>query len=51
MGEWCMNHPWMTLVIALSSINSIDSIIKYLTGWHRTDMEVELAVLKELKEE
>ena len=50
MFNWCMAHPWMTFFISLSAIDSIASIIKYITGWHRTDKEMELAILKESKE-
>lgn len=50
MLNWCMAHPWMTFFIVLSVIESITAIIKYTTGWHRTDKEIELAILKENKE-
>lgn len=45
-----MTHPWMTFFIALAAIEAISSIIKYVTGWHKTDKEVELAILKVNKE-
>jgi len=47
MSSWCMAHPWMTLLIVLLIIASIQSIVKYVTGWHMTDKEAELAILKE----
>jgi hypothetical protein len=47
MSKWCMEHPWMTFFIFLMMIESTQAIIKYLTGWHKTDKEVELEILKE----
>lgn len=47
MFKWCMEHPWMTFFIVITLIESIQRIIKYLTGWHLTDKEVELKMLKE----
>lgn len=42
MYNWCIEHPW---------IEAIQAIIKYLTGWHKTDKEVELEMLKEKEED
>lgn len=50
MCNWCMKHPWMTFFIILAMIEAIQAIIKYLTGWHKTDKEVELEMLKEKEE-
>jgi hypothetical protein len=46
MFNWCIEHPWMTFFIVLSAISSIQAIVKYLTGWHKTDKEVELEIYK-----
>ena len=31
MGEWALEHPWMTFFIVLSAIEGVTNIVKYLT--------------------
>ena len=50
MNNLGMTHPWMSLIIILSLIEGTQSVIKYITGWHKSDKEVLLELLKELKD-
>ena len=36
MGEWCMEHPWMTFFIAMTLASSIGSFIRVVIVRNRS---------------
>lgn len=40
MQEWCLAHPYMTLIIVIAIIGCIDDIFEYITGYKNEPKEI-----------